>query len=154
MQVMVYGLSPPKKKGAGHVLRCAEPRPSCVKSSMLRWLGSGAGLSPPNRRSGCPTDAAPSSALSPPRLLQPLLTGKHRHDKLRQVETVAVQQMIYKKAIESNRQDLLLRIYGDQEGPIDMVAKEARYHKYCWDVLRLHRMRDRLVLYTRRCCER
>ena len=71
------------------------------------------------------------------------LPGKRKHEKLNCVELDSVQQYIYQCVKDSDAVIVLLRIQGNYECSIDMVAAEARYHKTCYDNLG-HNIRPRV----------
>ncbi len=70
------------------------------------------------------------------------MAGRRKHEKLRRVESTSVQQKIYTQAADSNDHLLLLRILGPERGkPIDMIAAKVKYHKGCYDTLRLRQVK-------------
>ncbi|MES9905169.1 MAG: hypothetical protein ABW168_21155, partial [Sedimenticola sp.] len=59
------------------------------------------------------------------------LSGKNKHAKLTRVEYDSAPQTIYNCAKITHDQDILHRIEGDNNKPLDLFALEARYHKLC-----------------------
>lgn len=74
------------------------------------------------------------------------LTGKHRHEKLRNVEYGSMPQTLYNKALELGDTDILFRIQDDVGKSVDMWAYEIKYHKTCYD---RYRCKQSLVSQTK-----